>query len=55
LQARHIEGERAAPRRLARRRFGVVAALERRIDAAGEQEVEAMLDRLLTAAGPDDL
>ena len=42
-------------RRLARRRFGVVAGLERRIDAADELEIESMLDRLLTAAGPGDL
>jgi hypothetical protein len=50
-----IEGERAALRRLARRRFGEVAALERRIDAADGPALAAMLDRLLTAAGPDDL
>lgn len=55
LRAERADGERAALRRLARRRFGVVAALERRIDTADELEIEAMLDRLLTAAGPDDL
>ena len=59
VRAHHAEervaGARAALRRLARRRFGVVAALEGRIDAADGPGLEAMLDRLLTAAGPDDL
>jgi hypothetical protein len=49
------EGTRAAVRRLARRRFGMMAALERRIDAADVSELEAMLDRLLIAADPNDL
>ena len=55
LAVQHAEGARAALRRLARHRFGVVATLERRIDAAGEPEIGAMLDRVLTAADPDDL
>jgi hypothetical protein len=32
-----------------------VAALERRIDAADEQELDLLLDRLLTSSSPDDL
>jgi hypothetical protein len=49
------EGKREALRRLVRLRFGVVVALEQRIDAAGEQELDVLLDRILTASGPDDL
>ena len=49
------EGTRSAVRRLARQRFGVVAALEGRIDSAGEVDFGAMLDRLLDAVTPDDL
>jgi hypothetical protein len=59
LRAEHsegrLEGLRAAVRRLARQRFGVVAGLEGRIDTANEVELEAFLDRLLTASSPADL
>ncbi|HWE62056.1 MAG TPA: Uma2 family endonuclease [Chloroflexota bacterium] len=59
LEAQRIEGQVAGKRetlhRLLRLRFGVVAALERRIDEAGEPELDSLIDRLLTALGPDDL
>jgi hypothetical protein len=50
-----VEGKREVLRRLVRLRFGVVAALERRIDAADEATLDALLDRVLTASGPDKL
>ncbi len=56
LETQRAEGKREALRRLVRLRFGVVAVLERRIDdAAGEAELDALLDRVLTASRPDDL
>jgi hypothetical protein len=59
LEARHaeglIDGKREALRQLVRLRFGEVAALERRIDAAGDAELEALLARMLTAYSLDDL
>jgi hypothetical protein len=55
LEVQRVEGKREALRRLVRLRFGVVAALEHRIDTAGEAALDALLDRVLTASGPDDL
>ena len=55
LLAERVEGKRASLRQLVRLRFGVVAALEQRIDAADEAYLDAMTGRLLTAASPDDL
>lgn len=58
LEARHaeglsegrIDGKRAALRGLVRHRFGAVADLERRVDAADEAALDALLDRVLTAS-----
>lgn len=50
-----LEGKREALRHLARLRFGVVAALEQRIDAADEREIDLLIERILTAPGPDNL
>jgi len=49
------EGKREALRRLARQRFGVVAALEERISTAAEPQLDQLLDRVIGAATPDDL
>jgi hypothetical protein len=50
-----VEGTRSAVRHVARQRYGVVAALEDRIDAASATELATLLDRLLTGSGLDDL
>jgi hypothetical protein len=50
----HVEGKRETLRRLVRHRFGVVATLEQRIDVAGEVELDALIEHVLTASGPDD-
>ena len=59
LEASRAEGRMAAKREMARRlvraRFGVAPALERRIDDASEAEIDAVLDRVLTAADPESL
>jgi Uma2 family endonuclease len=49
------EGRRAMLRELARQRFGVVAALEARIDVADEADLDAMIGRLFTATDPAEL
>lgn len=53
--AGQVDGKRQALRRLARLRFGEVPALERRIDVAGEAEIDALLERVLTARDTHDL
>jgi len=50
-----LEGKREALRRLARQRFGVAPALEERISTAAEPQLDQLLDRVLSAATPDDL
>lgn len=59
LEERYTEGRqeglRAAVRRLARRRYRDVSALEARIKAADEAALEVLLDRLLATTDPADL
>jgi hypothetical protein len=57
--AGHLEGtlagKRETLRRLARLRFGVLPALEQRLDSAGEDDLDRLLERLLTVTDPTDL
>jgi putative restriction endonuclease len=53
-QEGQVEGKREALRRLARLRFGA-AALERRIATADDEELDSLLERIVVAAGPDDI
>ena len=55
LEAQRVETKRATLRRLVRQRFGAVPTLEQRIDLAAEPELDAMIDRVLTAASPDTI
>jgi hypothetical protein len=50
-----VEAKRDMVRRLVQARFGTATTLEQRIDAAGEHELDELLDRVLTATSPGDI